>query len=167
MKGRIGALIALGAGFHPHFTGRENIYLNGAILGMDSHFITSRLARIVEFAEIGDFLEAPVSTYSSGMRVRLAFGVVTSFGSDIMLIDEIIGVGDARFLKKASQRIRARMEESKIVVLASHAEFVLKDFCDKGIVLHEGRIITVGNIDEAIEEYNKTIVRPYWASLSQ
>lgn len=166
-SGRCSTIFDLNLGMDEEASGYENLFIAGHMLGMGRVQVSRIIPDIEEFTELGKALHRPIRTYSSGMRVRLAFGVATSFGRDIMLIDEIIGVGDARFLKKASQRIRTRMEESKIVVLASHADFVLKDFCDKGILLHEGKVIAMGKIGEVIEEYNENIVRPYWATLSQ
>lgn len=120
IKGRVGALIAVGAGFHPHMTGRENIYLNGTILGMSRAEIDEVFDSIVDFSEIGDFLDAPVSTYSSGMRVRLGFSIATAIQLDILLVDEVLAVGDAGFRTKALNRMREMMSEAA-VIFVSHS----------------------------------------------
>ena len=110
---------------------------------------------IIEFSDLGEAIHRPLKTYSTGMRVRLAFSIATSVYSEIMLVDEIIGVGDIRFLKKAGERIENIVREAKIFVLASHAEFVLKDFCKTGLVLEQGNILFSGAIDDAIYFYNQ------------
>jgi len=117
IQGRVGALIAIGAGFHPHLTGLENIYLNGTILGMRRHEIDSKYKDIVEFSELEDFIKAPVSTYSSGMRVRLGFAIATAVKPDILIIDEILAVGDVGFRTKAMNRIREFTENSVVILL--------------------------------------------------
>ncbi len=158
VSGPFSTIFDLSLGMSDEGTGYENLFIAGYMLGRSRAEIQYHLDEIVEFTELGDALLRPIRTYSSGMRVRLAFAVATSFGSEILLIDEIIGVGDARFLNKASQRIRQRADEAKIIVLASHAEFVLRDFCDKGILFHEGEIVDTGPIDDVIAEYNKNYV---------
>jgi lipopolysaccharide transport system ATP-binding protein len=105
IKGKVGALISVGAGFHAHMTGRENIYLNGSILGLSREEIDSKFEEITDFAEIGDFLDAPVATYSSGMRIRLGFSIATAIEPDVLLLDEILAVGDAKFRNKCYNRI--------------------------------------------------------------
>ncbi len=153
MKGRVGALIALGAGFHPHFTGRENIYLNGAILGMNRAFIDSRLKRIVEFAEIGDFLEAPVSTYSSGMRVRLGFSVAAHMNPDILLVDEVLSVGDSSFRERCYNRMTEYKQNGGTVIFISHNTLAVEQVCERVIWLDHGRVRMEDAAKPVVEAY--------------
>lgn len=152
-KGRIGALIAVGAGFHPHMTGKENIYLNGTILGMSRKEINSKVDEIIEFADIGDFLEAPVSTYSSGMRVRLGFSIAVHSNPDILLVDEVLAVGDAGFRIKAFNAITKLMSNST-VVFVSHSMPLVSRVCNKLLLMKNGFIDYYGyDIAEGIERY--------------
>lgn len=153
IKGRIGALIAVGAGFHPNMTGRENIYLNGTILGMTKGEIKKKFDSIVEFAEIGDFLDAPVSTYSSGMFVRLGFAIAIHCEPDLVLVDEILAVGDARFQKKCLTKIKELKEKGTSFVLVSHNMQNIEGFATKTILLHNGKKHFEGDTKEAISQY--------------
>ncbi len=153
--GRIGTLFDLSLGMDDEAPGIENIFIAGTILGMTSAQIKKATPGIVEFAGLGEAIRRPLKTYSTGMRVRLAFSIATSIYSEIILIDEIIGVGDIRFLKKASKRIKKIVSKANIFVIASHAEFVLRDFCKTGLVLESGEIVFSGPIDEAIRFYNQ------------
>lgn len=139
IRGRVGALIALGAGFHPHMTGLENIYLNGTILGMTRSEIDQRLEAIIDFAEIGDFVQAPVSTYSSGMRVRLGFAVAAHLEPDILLIDEVLAVGDIGFRTKCLNAIE-RMTRNAAVIFVSHQMPQVTRICTDIIVMNHGRV---------------------------
>ena len=139
IKGRVGALIAVGAGFHPYMTGRENIYLNGTILGMNREEINSKFQDIVDFAEIGDFLDAPVSTYSSGMRVRLGFSIAAQLEPDILLIDEVLAVGDQGFRVKCINRIKELIKNSA-VIFVTHTMQQVSNICSKVIVLDKGGV---------------------------
>lgn len=152
-KGRIGALIAVGAGFHPHMTGKENIYLNGTILGMTKKEIDSKLDEIVEFADIGDFLEAPVSTYSSGMTVRLGFSIAVHCEPDILLVDEVLAVGDLGFRNKSMRKMNEFRKKAKALIFVSHHLEQIKVLCDRVIVMGEGKILFDGNTDEGIIRY--------------
>ena len=153
IKGRVGALIAVGAGFHPHLTGRENIYLNGAILGMTSREIDAKFEDIVDFAEIEDFLDAPVSTYSSGMRVRLGFAIAIQIEPDVLLIDEILAVGDVGFRGKCINAID-RITKNAAVIFVSHNMSSIARICTKMMVLHNSQEIYQGeNIPLGIENY--------------
>lgn len=156
IRGRVGALIAVGAGFHPHMTGRENIYLNGTILGMKQREITSKIQEIIEFADIGDFLDAPVSTYSSGMRVRLGFSIATASIPDILLIDEILAVGDAHFRNKCYKKI-SEIRENSAIILVSHSMEQIFQNCTRCLVLNDGKNIFDGSTTEGIETYDSTI----------
>jgi ABC-2 type transport system ATP-binding protein len=140
-------------------SGFENIKIAGTVLGMDTQRIKNITDAIADFSELGEALDRPIKTYSSGMRVRLAFGLISSMQADILLIDEIIGVGDTRFMKKASTRIHDQIKDSSIVVLASHAESVLRQFCNIGLVLDAGQILFQGSIDDSIAFYNESQAR--------
>jgi len=152
-KGRIGALIAVGAGFHPHMTGRENIYLNGTILGMTRREINDRLEEIIDFADIGDFLEAPVSTYSSGMRVRLGFAIAVHCEPDILLIDEVLSVGDLAFRNKSMRKMKEFREKANALVFISHNLDQIRVLCDRVIIMDHGRILFDGPSSEGLITY--------------
>jgi lipopolysaccharide transport system ATP-binding protein len=156
INGRIGALIAVGAGFHPHMTGRENIYLNGAILGMTKAEIKLKFDSIVDFAEIGEFIDAPVATYSSGMTVRLGFAIAIHCEPDIMLIDEILAVGDATFQMKCMDMIlKMQQNESVSLLFVSHNITQVNRLCQHGILLDHGKQIFTGtSIDAGIAYVN-------------
>jgi ABC-2 type transport system ATP-binding protein len=152
--GQVGTLFDLNLGMDEEASGYENIFIAGIILGLSVLQIRTTVTEIIAFTDLGDAIWRPLKTYSTGMRVRLAFAIATSTHSEIMLIDEIIGVGDIRFLRKASIRATDLARQAKIFVLASHAEFVLRDFCTSGLVFEEGLILFRGPIDEAIAFYN-------------
>lgn len=152
--GKVLTMFDLSYGMDEEADGIENIEIAAALLGITGADLRLIKAEVAEFSELGDALQRPIRTYSAGMRVRLAFGLVSSLNADILLIDEIIGVGDSRFMKKASARISKQVESAKIFVLASHAESVLRDFCTTGIVMANGRIQFHGPINDAIRFYN-------------
>lgn len=154
IKGKVGALIAVGAGFHPMLTGRENIYLNGAILGMSRHEVDRKFDTIVEFADIGDFLDTPVKFYSSGMFVRLGFSIASHSAADILLIDEILAVGDLSFRAKCRKLIKDLSRKGVTIILITHNMHMLSYVCENSLVLNEGKIIYTGNTDDAIDFYN-------------
>ena len=151
VRGRVGALISVGAGFHPHMTGRENVYVNGAILGMTKAEIDERFDAIVSFAEIGDFLDAPVSTYSSGMRVRLGFAIAAHVDPDVMLVDEILAVGDQSFRAKCNRRMARFRDDNRSIILVSHNLHQIRNICDRTVVLERGRALFAGDTDEAVD----------------
>ena len=153
IRGKIGALIALGAGFHPLLTGRENIFLNGALLGMSTREIEKRLDNIVEFAGIGDFLDAPVKTYSSGMHVRLGFAVAIHAEPDLLLIDEVLAVGDASFQNRCIERVQTLNNRGTTIIFVSHSIPAVERLCLSGLFLKRGRQIFLGNIRECIQRY--------------
>jgi len=157
IKGKISSLIAVGAGFHPHMTGRENIYLNGAILGMSRKKIDERFDDIVKFADLAEFMDAPVSTYSSGMYVRLGFAIAVHSDPDIMLIDEVLSVGDLSFQNKCLRKIYDLKRNNKSIIFVSHAMDSVRLICDRIILLDHGKMIFNGNTDEAIMLYNSRI----------
>jgi lipopolysaccharide transport system ATP-binding protein len=152
-KGRVGSLIAVGAGFHPHMTGRENIYLNGTILGMTKKEIDEKFDEIVEFADIGEFIDAPVSTYSSGMYVRLAFAIAIFSKCDILLIDEVISVGDISFRNKSMRKLAELRQNAKGTIFISHNLDQIRVLCDRVIILDKGRIIFQGSTNEGVIQY--------------
>jgi ABC-type polysaccharide/polyol phosphate transport system ATPase subunit len=154
VRGRIGALIAVGAGFHPHMTGRENIFLNGAILGMSRRQIVERMDDIIDFADIGDFLDAPVSTYSSGMYVRLGFAIAIHGDPDIVLVDEVLAVGDAKFQRKCLDRIREMREQGVSFILVSHNMQNIEGMCDRALLLHKGKPLMVASPQEVAPAYD-------------
>lgn len=153
VKGKVGALIAVGAGFHPILTGRENIYVNGAILGMSKKAIDDRFNKIVDFADIGDFLDTPVKNYSSGMYVRLGFSIAVHCLPDILLVDEVLSVGDASFQKKSMAKMYQIAQSDRVVVFVSHNMEAVSSFTKKAIYLRNGRIRAIGPTDEVIEKY--------------
>lgn len=148
-RGRIAGLIEVSAGFHPQLSGRENIYLNGAILGMTPAEVEAKFDEIVDFAGIHRFLDTPVGRYSSGMFARLGFSVAASVDSDIFIIDEVLAVGDPPFKKKCIARIRAIRDEGRTIVFVSHNTTQVKRLCDRALVLEEGRLGFDGPVQEA------------------
>lgn len=149
-RGRVAGLIDVGAGMHHDLTGRENIYLNGAILGMSEEQINAQYDRIVAFSEIEDFIDTQVKFYSSGMFLRLAFSVAVHTDPDIFLVDEILAVGDEPFQLKCLARIQELREEGKCLVIVSHDLDMVSRFTDRGIVLRKGQMLLDGPIDEAV-----------------
>jgi ABC-type polysaccharide/polyol phosphate transport system ATPase subunit len=153
VKGRIAPLIELGAGFHFELTGRENIYINGTILGLSKKEIDERINDIIDFAEIRDFVDTPVKHYSSGMFMRLGFSVAVHVEPDILLVDEILSVGDTHFQKKSLAKMKEFKDRGVTMVIVSHSLDTITAFCDKGLYLHFGEQKFFGNISEAIEKY--------------
>ncbi len=151
-QGRIAALLELGSGFNPEFTGRENVYLNGAILGISRTEIDQRLEDIIQFADIGEFVDQPVKTYSSGMVVRLAFAVIAHVNADILVIDEALAVGDAFFTQKCMRFLRSFMQQGT-VIFVSHDTASVRSLCDKAIWIDQGKFITIGTPKAVCESY--------------
>lgn len=141
LEGRVGTLLDSNAGMDPESTGLENIYLRGYMMGMSRREIAAKLDDIAEFTELGDFLALPMRTYSAGMSARLAFAISTAAHNDILLIDEGIGAGDAGFQKKAQQRIERLFDRTSIVLLASHSEGLITEFCNRRVTMESGRMI--------------------------
>lgn len=157
MHGRIGALIELGAGFNPILTGRENVYNNGAVLGFSKKEIDSRFDRIVEFSEIGDFIDTPVQNYSSGMKVRLGFAVASQMEPDVLLVDEVLAVGDLGFRIKCYNEIYRIMERAT-VILVSHSLTQIAKVCNRGLLLQQGAVgISSCNLEDVFNEYYKDV----------
>lgn len=159
IRGRISALIAVGAGFHPHMTGMENIYLNGTILGMRRKEIYQKLDSIIDFADIGDFLDAPVSTYSSGMRVRLGFAIAIHTYPDILLVDEILAVGDAAFRGKCANKIKDLQQQGVSIILVSHNELTVLDICTRAILFDHGSLLCEGDTPSVLSSYHELMVK--------
>ena len=160
IEGSIAPLIELGAGFHHELTGRENILMNGLLLGLSKSQIREREERIIEFAELGDFIDSPIKQYSSGMYMRLAFSVATEVDPDILIIDEILGVGDAGFREKCYERILRFKSLGRTIFFVSHDAATVKQYCDRLLLLHNGQLISDGQPAEVIERYKEIIRTP-------
>ncbi len=157
IDGNISPMLDLASGIEAECTGYDNIAMRSTILGLSRKEIKAKMEEIAEFSELGDYLSMPVRTYSSGMRVRLAFSISSSIKPDIMLIDEVFGTGDARFMVKARAKLVSMLNDSSIVVMASHANSILKEFCNKAILMEEGRVKFFGDIDTALELYQPNL----------
>lgn len=157
LYGRVGSLLEVGTGFHPELTGRENIYLNGAILGMKRAEIDKKFDAIVEFAEVERFIETPVKHYSSGMYVRLAFSVAAHLEPEILLVDEVLAVGDVAFQRKCLGKMDDVAHQGRTVLFVSHNMGLLQGLCTRGILLENGKVRADGPIHQAIDEYLKTL----------
>lgn len=154
VNGRIASLLEVGTGFHPEMTGRENIYLNGAILGMRKHEITRKLDEIIDFSGVERYIDTPVKRYSSGMYVRLAFAVAAHLESEVLIVDEVLAVGDAEFQKKCLGKMSdVSKGEGRTVLFVSHNMAAVKGLCNNGILLENGRVAQSGNISRIIEKY--------------
>ena len=151
-RGRVGALIEVGAGFHPELSGRDNVYLNGAILGMGRKEIDAKFDRIVSFAEVEKFIDSPLKYYSSGMEVRLGFAVAAHVNPDILLIDEVLAVGDEAFQARCLDRVRRFQAEGRTIVLVTHALDTVRKVCDRAVMLDHGRIHAIGQPDDVVRE---------------
>lgn len=157
LHGRISALLELGAGFHPDFTGRENVFLNASILGLRRKEIEARFDDIVNFAELGEFIDNPVKTYSSGMYMRLAFAIAVNVDPDILVIDEVLAVGDAPFQRKCFEQIKRFRKEGKTILLVTHDLSAVRDLCDRAIWLQKGKLMADGPPEQVIELYRKRV----------
>ncbi len=158
MRGRVGALIELGVGFHPLLTGRENIYINAAVLGFTKHEVNRRLEEIIDFAEIDDALDAPVRTYSSGMRVRLGFAVASVLETDVLLIDEVLAVGDIAFRLKCFNRVKELLSKGIACILVSHDVNNLSRVCTRGLTIDGGQVSYDGELAGAIIQYESSLL---------
>ena len=156
VSGRLSALIEVGAGFHPDLTGRENVFLNGVILGMTRHEIKRKFDEIVAFAELEDFIDTPVKRYSSGMFARLGFSVAAHLEPDILVIDEVLSVGDFAFQRKGLDKMRAVARSGATVIFVSHHLQAVAEFCERGILLERGRVIEDGPTDQVVRRYLDT-----------
>jgi lipopolysaccharide transport system ATP-binding protein len=154
MRGRVGALIALGAGFNPILTGRENIYVNGSVLGLTKREINDKIEDIIDFADIREFIDSPVQSYSSGMNVRLGFAVATALEPDVLILDEVLAVGDVNFRTKCFVRISSLLGNAA-VIFVSHSEELLSRICTSGILLEHGKVTYVGELRNCLEVYRE------------
>lgn len=157
VNGRISALLELGAGFHPEFTGRENIFLNGAILGIPKRVIRTKINDIIEFSEIGRFIDNPVKTYSSGMYMRLAFSIAVNIDPEILVIDEILAVGDGAFQKKCLDQIRRFQRLGKTILFVSHDLAAVKSLCKRAIWINNGHVLEDGDANLVVEKYQNVM----------
>ncbi len=153
IHGSLAPMIELGAGMHHELTGRENILLNGLLMGYSKEVMRSREQKIIEFADLGDFIDAPVKQYSSGMYMRLAFAVATEVDPDILVVDEILAVGDFNFQEKCLSRLRAFREAGKTILFVSHSMDQIESYCDRAILLEKGKLAVDGTPAEAIKAY--------------
>ena len=161
-EGRVASLLEVGTGFSGELTGRENIYMNGAILGMSKKEIDAKLDEIIAFSEVGDYIDTPVKRYSSGMYVKLAFAVAAHLDADILLMDEILAVGDVKFQDKSLKRMEeVATKEQKTVIYVSHNMLTIRRFCTRCIVLEEGKVVFDGDVESAIEVYMQRKKRAY------
>lgn len=158
VRGRVGALLQVGAGFHPELSGRDNIVLSGAVLGMSRREIAAAEEAIIDFSEIRDFLDTPVKHYSSGMYLRLAFSVSAHLAAEVMLIDEVLSVGDAAFQQKCQRRIRDMVRAGRTIVFVSHSSQSVLDLCDTAIVLDHGQVRYSGDTEGAVRMYEESIL---------
>ncbi len=156
-RGRVAALIEVGAGFHPELTGRENVYLNGSIMGMKKREVDQRFEEIVEFAELAKFIDTPVKRYSSGMYMRLGFSVAAHINPDVVLVDEVLAVGDEAFQAKCMKRMKELRQEGKTLVFISHSMDAVASLCQRVMLLSRGRMLTVGSPEEVITAYRTSL----------
>lgn len=158
VNGKIGALLELGAGFHPELTGRENIFINGVISGLTREEVANRFSDIVKFAELQDAIDNPLRTYSSGMQLRLAFAISVHTSPDILLIDEVLAVGDIAFQRKCLERINMFKQGGCAILIVSHDTAQIRDLCDRAIWMRDGRIIATGNPRHVVDQYEKAMM---------
>ena len=155
IRGKVASLLEVGTGFHPELSGRENVFLNGTILGMTTAEIRKKFDRIVEFSGVEKFIDTPVKYYSSGMYVRLAFSVAAWLEPDILIVDEVLAVGDMAFQRKCFERIRELTGEGRTILFVSHSMSSINQMCQKALVLNKGRVVTFAPVEEAIMRYEK------------
>lgn len=153
--GVIAPLLELGAGFDPNYSGKENIFLYGAILGYSREYIQSKYDEIVEFSELGHFINVPLKNYSSGMKARLGFSIATAVEPDVLILDEVLSVGDAKFRTKSLKKVQSMFQKGVTVLFVSHSIEQVKAICDKAILLDHGRIIAQGDVDEVSDIYDE------------
>jgi ABC-2 type transport system ATP-binding protein len=156
VRGHVAPLLELGAGFHPELTGRENIYLNGALLGFSQKEMDKKFKRIVDFSELWDFIDAPMRTYSSGMWARLGFAVATDVNPDILIIDEILSVGDESFQRKSAQRMQEFRDQGATILLVSHDMEIVEQMCHRVAWLNHGQLIELGDPNMVVDAYRRS-----------
>ena len=153
--GRISPLLSLGAGFDQNFSGRKNIILNGAVLGYDKEYLESKVDEIIEFSELGDYIDIPIKNYSNGMLAKLGFSIATAVNPDILIIDEILGVGDVNFRKKSADKMKSLMDGGTTVILVSHSIPQIRELCDKAIWIDNGKLKEMGEVNKVCDHYLK------------
>ena len=152
-QGVVAPLLELGAGFDPNYTGKENIFLYGAILGYSREYLKSKYDEIVEFSELGHFIDVPLKNYSSGMKARLGFSIATAVEPDVLILDEVLSVGDAKFRLKSLRKVQSLFEKGVTVIFVSHSIEQVQAICDKAILLNHGEIIASGDVDDVTAVY--------------
>ena len=155
--GHMAPMIELGAGFDPNYTGRENIFLYGSVLGFSRSFLEEKYEEILEFSELGDFIDVPIKNYSSGMKSRLGFSIATVVEPEILILDEVLSVGDAKFRKKCEKKMQKMFDHGVTVLFVSHSLAQVKRLCNKAILLEHGQLIAYGDIDEVADIYEKKL----------
>lgn len=155
VNGRVSSLLELGAGFHPEFTGRDNVYMNGALVGLSRNEIDTRFPEIVAFADIGEFIDQPVKTYSSGMFVRLAFAAAVHVDPEILVVDEALGVGDTKFQRKCMRKMEELRSKDRTIIIVSHNLYTIRAFCSTSILLKQGHVVACGDPDEMVNLYQQ------------
>ncbi len=163
LRGRVGSLLEVGTGFHPDLTGRENVYLNGAILGMDRRYVDRRFDEIIEFAGVGRYIDTPVKRYSSGMYLRLAFAVAAHLEPEILIIDEVLAVGDAQFQKKCLGKMRSVSEEGRTVLFVSHNLTAVRTLCTRALLLRDGTVAADDTATQVVSAYVADVSDARWA----
>ncbi len=156
-RGKQASLLEVGSGFHPELSGRENVFLNGSILGMSRKEVTRKFDDIVSFSGVGHFIDQPVKNYSSGMYVRLGFSVAVAVTPDILVVDEVLAVGDATFQKRCREKFKEMKQDGRTVILVSHSMSTVKDMCDEVAWLNQGELKMIGKTDEIAKAYNATV----------
>ena len=157
VSGVIAPMLELGAGFDMNYSGKENIYLYGATMGYSRKFIEEKYDEIVEFSELGDFIDVPVKNYSSGMRARLGFAIATAVEPEILILDEVLSVGDAKFRQKSEAKIRSMFDKGITVLFVSHSTQQVLNICNKAIILEKGKLIAQGDVKEICDKYNQMV----------
>lgn len=156
-RGKQASLLEVGSGFHPELSGRENVFLNGSILGMSRKEVARKFDDIVSFSGVGHFIDQPVKNYSSGMYVRLGFSVAVAVTPDVLVVDEVLAVGDATFQKRCRTKFKEMKEEGRTVILVSHSMSTVKDMCDDVAWLNEGELKMIGKTNDVVKAYNETV----------
>ncbi|WP_420367378.1 ABC transporter ATP-binding protein [Curtobacterium sp. L1-20] len=156
-RGKQASLLEVGSGFHPELSGRENVFLNGSILGMSRKEVTRKFDEIVSFSGVGHFIDQPVKNYSSGMYVRLGFSVAVAVTPDVLVVDEVLAVGDATFQKRCRTKFKEMKEEGRTIILVSHSMNTVKDMCDEVAWLNEGELKMIGKTNDVVKAYNETV----------
>lgn len=159
VRGRVTALLEIGVGFNPYLTGRQNVYVSAIVSGLRRHEVDKLIDTIIEFAEMEDFIEQPMRTYSSGMRMRLAFSIAIHVDPSVMIIDEVLAVGDAHFAQKCTERIEHFRRAGKTMLIASHGMDTIRSLCTRALWLHRGALVADGPVDEVARRYQASVAK--------